>query len=286
MCRGQFLLEGLLKLREGGLASVPCMECAQVHEISLLLTGFTAPKQTLSAELEQMHDQIVRIESGIVRMEGRAAEIAESVRHVLRVVSIEVTDCPSLFTLIPTRTTGKRLLRFYQLHYLLTLWCEHPGYWHPWSQASYELDPPKEWFTQISPYAKLILKTLQLVIPVAGTIADITLASNGLTRAQDYLKLMSTLVEEIPDKTNYELSGLGHSGSTDRLTAAEGQALRAVRVMIFEHDKLRTFGGLRRVQAPSGDFLWVCPEHYREYDPGLPTIPYPALGVADENGKQ
>jgi len=34
----------------------------------------------------------------------------------------------------------------------------------------------------------------------------------------------------------------------------------------------RTWGGLRRVLTPAGDFLWVCPEHYREYDPGLPDL--------------
>ena len=56
------------------------------------------------------------------------------------------------------------------------------------------------------------------------------------------------------------------------MTPAEGDALRALRVLIFEHDRLRKFGGLRRVQASSGDFMWVCPRHYTEYDPGLPTV--------------
>ena len=62
------------------------------------------------------------------------------------------------------------------------------------------------------------------------------------------------------------------SGSTGQLTAAEGAALRALRAIIFEHDRLRAFGGLRRVQAPAGDLLWVCENHYPDYDPGLPVI--------------
>jgi internalin A len=57
------------------------------------------------------------------------------------------------------------------------------------------------------------------------------------------------------------------------LTLAEGAALRALRVMLFQLDKSRAFGGLRRVQAPSGDFVWVCAEHYPDYDPGLPALP-------------
>jgi len=51
------------------------------------------------------------------------------------------------------------------------------------------------------------------------------------------------------------------------------QARAAVRQIIFEIDPLHAFGGMRRVQAPSGELLWVCPIHYREYDPGLPTLP-------------
>jgi len=48
-------------------------------------------------------------------------------------------------------------------------------------------------------------------------------------------------------------------------------------MLIFANDPARAFGDLRRVQAPSGDFLWVCTDHYPEYDPGLPVIPQSAL---------
>ena len=159
-----------------------------------------------------MHEQLARIESGMNRVEGKAAETAEFMRRMMRVVSAEVTDCPSLFTLTQDRPTGDRRLRFYQHHYRLTLWCEHPGYWHPWEPASYELDPQ-------------------------------------------------------------DLAGVDLAEIRGQLTSAEGEALRAIRAVVFEHDRLRTFGGLRRTQAPSGDFLWVCKDHYREYDPGLPTVP-------------
>ena len=25
--------------------------------------------------------------------------------------------------------------------------------------------------------------------------------------------------------------------------------------------------------TPTGDYLWLCPKHYRVYDPGLPKLP-------------
>jgi internalin A len=130
-----------------------------------------------------MHDQLSRIETGVIRAEGQAAQTAESVRRVLRVVSTEVTDCPHLFTLASEPATGARRLRLYQHHYTLTLWCEHPGYWHPWDPATYELDVARGWFAQISPYATLIFKTLQLVVPPAGAVADVLLPPDQLARA-------------------------------------------------------------------------------------------------------
>ena len=65
-CPGQFPLDGLLRIRQNGLtATVPCMGCGQVYEISVLLTGFTLPSQPLAVELEHMHGQLANISTGI-----------------------------------------------------------------------------------------------------------------------------------------------------------------------------------------------------------------------------
>src|SRR5208282_2906287 len=162
---------------------------------------------------------------------------------------------------------------FYQHHYRLTLWCEHPGYWHPWDPATYDLDPPKEWFTRIAPYAALIFRTLQLIVPLAGAVAIASLPAAQQGSAQAHLQVMSTFVADLPATAEHQAAEGRLEVAAGQLTAAEGQALRAIRAIIFEHDKLRAFGGMRRVQAPSGDLLWVCTHHYPDYDPGLPTIP-------------
>jgi internalin A len=272
-CPGQFPLDGLLRQRQGGQITVACMDCPQVHEISALLTGFAMPSQPLAAELEQMHGQLAEIKTSITGIQSHAAEIAETVRRVQRVVSMEVTDCPRLFTLAPSRSALGRRARVHQHHYRLTLWCEHPGYWHPWEPASYDLDPPKEWFTRIAPYAILIVRTLQLIVPLAGAVAVASLPQGQQGNAQAHLQVMSTLVADLPSKAEREVAEDGLEEATGQLTAAEGQALRAIRTIVFEHDQLRAFGGLRRVQASSGDLLWVCADHYPHYDPGLPIIP-------------
>ena len=150
-CPGQFPLKFLLGYREQGGTHTPCHECFFDHDLSQLLTGFAQPDLPLQLELERLNDQVAdvgsgvsRLERGINRLEGYAAETADSMRRVLRAVGSEITDCPRLFTLTEENPAGLRRLKFYQRHYRLVLWCEHSGHWHPWDAASYSLDQPRD----------------------------------------------------------------------------------------------------------------------------------------------
>ena len=164
-------------------------------------------------------------------------------------------------------------MRLDQRHYRLVLWCEHPGHWHPWAAASYAINQPREWILRIAPYATLVFRALQLVAPIAAAVAGVVLTADQLQHGQNELQLMTTLVAALPDQEAEGQQGFASVESASQITPAQGQAWRAVRILILEHDPMRAFGDLRRVQAPSGDFLWICPDHYTEYDPGLPTIP-------------
>jgi hypothetical protein len=167
--------------------------------------------------------------------------------------------------------------------YRLVLWCEHTGHWHPWYAASYSLDQPRDWLVRIGPYASLVFKALRLVIPVAVAVTDMALTNEQLQHAQLELEAMTILAEGLPDQLIEVREEAIASEYVNQLTPAQGQAARALRIALFEHDHMRAFGDLRRVQAPSGDFLWVCAEHYPEYDPGLPSIP--ESGLENSPGK-
>ena len=268
-CHGQFPLDGMLRYREQNGTHAHCWECDTDLDLSQLLTGFAQPDLHLQPELERLQEQLADVGD----IKRYAAETADSIRRVARVVSSEVTDCPHLFTLTPQNPAGVRRLRVYQQHYRLTLWCEHPDHWHPWPAASYSLDQPKGWLVRISPYATLVFKALQAVVPVAASVAGMMLTEEQLKNAQHELELMKTLVADLPNQIAEDQRQLVVREHGSQLTPAEGQALRAFRVLLFEHDHMRAFGDLRRVQGPSGDFLWVCVNHYADYDPGLPGIP-------------
>jgi internalin A len=282
-CSSLISMTGLLGYREEGETNYRCMNCMTRHDLSVLLTGFAHPDLPLQLELEQLHDEIVEVGGGVKhlegavdRLEGYAAETADSMRRVLRAVSNEITDCPLLFSITEQTPAGAQRLRFDQRHYQLILWCEHPGHWHPWPAASYSLGQPRRWLVRIGPYATLILKALKLAMPLAGPVADMMLTDQQLTRAQHQLDLMTAVVAELSVPAVQDRDQLVTRESASQLTPAEGQSARALRTLLFEYDPTRAFGDLRRVQAPSGDFLWVCTDHYPEYDPGLPAIPVPA----------
>jgi internalin A len=278
-CPGRFPLDGLLKIRETGhTATVSCYDCGEQSDIAALLTGFTFPAGPLAAVIEEVHGQVAGIADAVSGLRGQAAEIADianAVRRIHQVVSVEVTDCPRLFTLEARHPDLADRARPYLNHYRLTLWCEHPGCEHPWDPASYDLDPPKEWLARIAPYARLVFKTLQVIVPVAAAIdiAALPTVQQGDTQAR--LAVMQAVIAGLPSAT--PASALPVPADEDsgpgKLTPPEGQALRAVRQIVFESDPLHSFGDMRRVQSPAGDLLWVCPVHHKDYDPGLPALP-------------
>jgi internalin A len=272
-CLSLIPMKGLLGYREEGETHYRCMDCMVRHDLSALLTGFAQPTLSLQPQLERLHDELADAKSSINELKAYAADTADAIRRILRAVSTEITDCPRLFTIAPENPSGSRRLRIDQRHYRLILWCEHPGHWHPWPAASYSIDQPREWLVRISPYATLVFKALQLVTPIAASVAGVVLTADQLKHAQGEIQLMKTLVAVLPDKEAEAQGGhLINRESANQLTPAQGQAWRALRVVIFEHDRERAFGDLRRVQASSGEFLWICPDHYADYDPGLPSI--------------
>ena len=263
-------MEGLLGYREEGESYFRCMECRTRHDVSELITGFGHPELALQPELDRLCAEIADVRTDL---KAHAADSAASLRRILGAVGEEIIDCPRLFTLTHPAQPWTRRPRLFEGHYNLVLWCEHPGNSHPWAPASYSIDPPRDWVVRISPYAKLVVKALQLVLPVAEPLAGLMLSGDQLQKAQSDLQLMSALLADIPKLADGESPNLSKRTPEEQLTHAQGQAMRALRTVIFQHDPAQAFGDLRRVLSPSGDFLWVCPEHYSEYDPGLPPIP-------------
>ena len=262
-CSGMFSLDGLRRLQEIGHTTHACVKCARLPpwEISLLITGYTGP----SAMADYQQDNV----SAAIELARKAATTAHNVRRILQAISFEVTDCPRLLSITPDEASVAKRPKSHDLRFLMTMWCEHPGYWHPWSRTYYQFGMPEELFAQVKPYIRLILSALEMAVPFAEPVMDPLISARQLT---DELEIMGDLVG-FAAETEYVAARFGRDKSMVRLTMAESRGLRAIRTLLFEQDPHRTFGGLRCAQTASGDFLWICTEHYSGYDPGLPTLP-------------
>jgi hypothetical protein len=264
-CGGYFKLRVLETFRERGRAEIACHDCGQDQDVARLLTGFTTPELVDSVDVRGLAEQVGHMRSEV-------AEVANRVRGLQKLAAAEVADCPRLFTL--AEVPARALPRVWQRTQRLTLWCEHPGAWHPCPEAVYELTATPEWMVRVGPYAALVLHTLHLFIPVAALAVYLVLDEPQMEHARHELELMRSLSEQLPDGVTAHLEhGLATSRGDAGLSPAEGAGLRALRAMLLKKDAARFFGGLRRVQAHTGDLLWVCPKHHQEYDPGLPKLP-------------
>lgn len=268
-CPAVIPMEDLRVYREEGETRYLCPRCRTRHDISALLTGFPAQKP----ELDGIYAGITQIRDEIHGLNTDAAQTADLIRKVLVAVTTEITDCPRLFTLSSREPTATERLRPAQRRYRLVLWCEHPGHWHPWPAATYEIAQPTDWLLRVAPAATVIFKILQLAAPIASAVAGLALTAVHMQNVQNEIQLATALIDSLPSSAPSTAAGLDTVSPGNQLSPAQGEAWRAVRALLFEYDPARTFGDLRRVQAPSGEFLWVCQDHYPEYDPGLPRIP-------------
>jgi internalin A len=260
-CQGLFEYSDLVRAREVTKRTLECRKCFQDIDVSQLLTGFEAPQ----APIEQQLVEVQRLLSNGVALQSETSEV---VRRLLRAVAAETPECPRLFSIEPMQSKWSDIG---MLRMKLRLWCEHPGCEHSVGQPM-EFKKSKDWFRKVAPYLDVVARTLRLVVPLAGPAVEIALSDSDA-------KLVAPELKEMEKVCAYFLAGqldAGFDGSKthEGFTRAQGSALREFQVLLLEVDKSKTWGGLRRVQASTGDYLWVCPEHYAQYDPGLPRLPY------------
>ena len=268
-CVGRFAFRTLQRFRENGRDRIDCSECLESFNVSELLTGFGPSQTPLESVLDEIRASRGEVTSGLRRLEVYAAQTADQVRIVLNAIAEEVTDCPRLFTFMPSVGRMARL-KFWESPMTLMLWCEHSDHEHPWPAATYSFAKNKQWFTELLPYASLILKTLNLMVPIALDVAGRFIDMDEAELVRMHLDAMGDLFVQLPTQMSASSAEDIQLGQVSR---AEGAGLRVFRSLLYELDPTRKWGGLRRRLTPSGDYVWVCDRHYHLYDPGLPVLP-------------
>ena len=294
-CTGSFPLDTLYKVRAKGYREILCQTCVKPSDVGRLLEGYALPEESFSAQLAEMQRQLqqvlAKLDVAAAERQQIMAQAAEMTRRVLRAMMDEARNGPRLFTLSPIDPTHKwdpRNLASEELK--LTLWCEHPGHEHALGEeGQYIIRNPRHWLSQVAPYALLSLQVLRIAAPIAG--GAIGLAADAIKDAYeptfDFMDGLLQAASEGKSALENYADAIDHRDMP--ISKAEGAALRAYHRLLAEANKSWKPGDkviygmvdgdwdeviLRRVTAKNtGDVLWVCPEHYKIYDPGLPHIP-------------
>ena len=260
-CDYRFGLEDLQGLREDEIDDIRCVRCRQVQDVALLLTGLEAPVSPTERRLEEILSY-VKTAATAEQLEQQRSESATQMRTLLKALSDETRECPRLFTIVPTGGGA------FRDRYELTLWCEHPGEEHPCEDGEYTVHQTKEWLADLAPYLSIVAKSLRVVVALAGLPgADQIIEKATSKQLESMEKLTKELVpsaKAMGDELESSISGL---------TRAQGSAFRQFHSLLLELDPNRKWAGMRRFPTAAGDYLWICPEHHREYDPGLPKLP-------------
>ena len=294
-CDGRFNIKNLNSALASGVSMLQCHACRNNFDVAEILHGYRPAGTDVHQGFAQLRAQIKEefVKAGVKNEEAfslaalqraqladrhskeiqrLAAQSAEMIRRVLRAIADEAHHGPRLFTIAPRSASKWNPKNWGQETLRLTLWCEHPGHEHPCGNSGrFEINQPGDWLRKLGPYIALAAKAMRVIVPVSAGLAGLTEDA-----VRDEIKPELDFMEKV---VKYAMPEMDEPKSVraepnDRVVSqAEGDGLRTLHTLLDQVAGDGKRGDLRRVVSKnSGDVLWVCKDHYREYEPGLPKL--------------
>ena len=193
---------------------------------------------------------------------GLESRMANHVMAIMRAMANEAKEGPRLCTIEPSDRDWKRLTT---KQYRLRLWCEAEDCQHPVlvkDKGVYEFEQTRKWVRRVAPYANFVAGVLKTVAPLALPAANVFFSTAKIDEfgIKNHLDL-------VKEGTRSLLSGKVEVSGRSRLrdgllTEPERSGVLALHALIRDLDPTHTNLGLHRVPTLTGDFLWLCNEHY------------------------
>jgi hypothetical protein len=294
LCDGKGLVR-LERVRNRELQGKPETECGRCGEelnVLQLLRGFSPELKDIAevlSKLDEMRQENRQLHAAASDERKHYASRTDQLIHVLmRMLNDVARDGPRLFSLIPDGGNILNPRNWDSIPYRLTLWCEMPGAQHPVSKifsgelGDYRFRINRSWWKKCGPWAKVATQILGALVPVAGAAGK---AAATAARVSAQLSANIDLMEQTVGsllKINQDVAAAMNTAMDSEIEpkpglrqTLEGENLRAFHRFLRELDNDRhpKFGGLQRAQDETGTCLWLCPKHYKEYNPDLPYIP-------------
>lgn len=285
-CDGRFELDALREFLIEGDKTIRCQRCRKIQNIPKMLVGFEelTERESLMRRLDEAtadRDQYAR--AAAEERNRLASYAARMFSTVLRAIGSENRECPRMFTLLPEKLSGFNPANIGKTGHRLTLWCEYAGEQHPTcpigsgkkdakqgERGEYVFKGTQEWLVNVAPYAKLVAGLLKAVVPIAGAATKALVSKTLLEDVAPKLDLMEKITSSLLQGEFDARRAPKEPGKL--VTEAECDGVRALHKLLLDLDPARTWGGLRRVLTPTGDYLWLCPTHYRKYEPDWPKL--------------
>ncbi|HMV48752.1 MAG TPA: COR domain-containing protein, partial [Blastocatellia bacterium] len=302
-CPNEFELEDLESAYSQNVLNIPCLKAKPIKQASvpqMLLGQRISPEDPLlllreiKADTEQLKAGTARIEIGV--SENLAYQQREFTKLFNALQSGEETYCPNVFALrtgggdgniigllepIRSATMWERVREsVWKRSVELQLYCQQPGHWHPVGcergktdpeSGLYQIEIDSEFLQTVGPYLIRLSKVMKYVLPALG------MSLPWIVDKERYEKLYKADLErwtkfaDAAAKTMPELfdesaaSKAGRKMNPRSAGLARGDELRLLRSLLAQKDPNGRWGKLRRFMTKEGHWLWLCSEHWKEY---------------------
>lgn len=259
-CDGRFRIDALRKFLEDGDETIRCQSCLEKQDMVELLYG-----------LEEM-DLSGQIRAIQAKLDGLDSRIANYFWAIMQAIATESKEGPRLAIIRPIDADWKK--KAFANRYRIHFWCEAEGCQHPVFEKGkgiYEFDSDKEWVMRVAPYANFAASVLKTVLPMAAPAVNVTFGAKTTEYwgVEDEISLASTASGKLlPDIQATKSSHLQSGVLTDR----ERSGVLALHAILRQLDPNQEKLGLKRIPTYTGDYLWLCKEHYEKAQSKIPDV--------------
>ena len=267
-CPKMFNYAKLMNKIKQGSSQIYCDEAEELVDITTLLLGINPTDRDMKSS--ELRRYLTDITSSIRQL---AEQASVSQRSFMKLQNLfqrtQETRCPSIFTITHSGTTrlGKKT-------YVLRLYCEEPGAWHPLpaNAGRYEITDLPQWLKKAGPHIARTLRILKATTPFIGSVLGLAAEEISRTLQQD-IELATNLLSGLPDQLGAfdgPLILATIDDAADPRHQADADAdFRIMESMLIDLDPPRVWGGLSRTVTPEGLTLYLCKDHLASYRLGV-----------------
>lgn len=286
ICSTWFEYGDLTRRLEAGVSDVECRNTYRRVDITTLLSGI-APSVRDSARppneytielLNALNAHTNRILAAVGE-EGRmtAGELARQSAAMdvgfTRMWNLLDTQhqirCPRVFTLTRARVRRPPGTQ----RFVLRLYCEEPGAWHPLpgDEGTYSVAKVAPWLAALNRHLTRVLALLAAAAPLVSPILGVSaLYLQG--RLADDVKEMKELLASLPahlslpeDQISQVALNMVSDWQEPSVRAENDADFRAIADFLHQLDPHNRWGGLSRISTPEGRILYLCRDHFERY---------------------